>query len=134
MEEGYWYQREDGKIKLWCSAIPAIGVAYVDFLTAAAEYKTAYSVQQLTELADVTSAPNAAVEELQSRFIEGQTRGLTEFVRRSEKIAASPDGRAIFIVRNHHVYEAKDGWGEWISSTGTGKRIVDAGNQLFLHG
>ena len=32
MEKGYWYQRVDGKLRLWCSAIPALGIAYVDFL------------------------------------------------------------------------------------------------------
>ena len=31
LEQGYWYQRKDDKVRLWCSIAPAIGVAYVDF-------------------------------------------------------------------------------------------------------
>jgi len=32
LTEGYLYQREDGRRRLWCSAMPAIGVATTEFL------------------------------------------------------------------------------------------------------
>ena len=32
LTEGYLYQRDDGKVRLWCSAVPAIGVATADYL------------------------------------------------------------------------------------------------------
>jgi len=34
IEAGYWYFRKDNKIRLWCSAAPAIGVATAEFLEA----------------------------------------------------------------------------------------------------
>lgn len=33
VEEGYLYQRKDRKVRLWCSAMPAIGVGNVEFLS-----------------------------------------------------------------------------------------------------
>lgn len=36
---GYWYYRKDEKVRLWCSAIPAIGVATAEFLEAKADAK-----------------------------------------------------------------------------------------------
>ena len=33
LTEGYLYQRNDGKVRLWCSAVPAIGVATADYLS-----------------------------------------------------------------------------------------------------
>ena len=112
IEEGYWYQREDGKLRLWCSAMPAIGVAYVEFLTAKAELEKANSLKQLSNLADVTWAPDDAVFELQRRFVQDQDAGLTELASRSDKIAVSPDGRHVFIVREHHAYDVEDGFQE----------------------
>lgn len=112
MEEGYWYQRNDGKVRLWCSAVPAIGVAFVEFLAAKAEYAKAIALKQLTELADVAWAPNDAVFELQRQFIEDQDTGLLDFASRSDRIAASPDGRYVFIVRNHEAYDVEGGFRE----------------------
>jgi hypothetical protein len=34
LTEGYLSQRADGKVRLWCSAVPAIGVGTADFLAA----------------------------------------------------------------------------------------------------
>ena len=33
LEKGYWYQRKDGTVRLWCSAAPAIGVGTLEFMT-----------------------------------------------------------------------------------------------------
>ena len=112
MEEGYWYHREDDKVRLWCSAVPAIGVGYIDFLDAKAEYETAHRLTQLSELSDITWIPNDAVFELQRQFVEDQKTGLTELTNRSDKITASPDGRHVFIVRNHETYEVEGGFRE----------------------
>jgi hypothetical protein len=112
MEEGYWYQREDGKVRIWCSAIPVIGVAYVEFLAARAEYKKANSLKQLRDLEDVRWAPDVAIFQLQRQFVEGQSAGLADFASQSDKIAVSPDGRYVFVVREHHAYDVKDGFME----------------------
>lgn len=34
VERGYWYWRKDGRVRLWCSAAPAIGVATKAFFDA----------------------------------------------------------------------------------------------------
>jgi hypothetical protein len=112
VEEGYWYQREDGKLRFWCSAIPAIGVAYVDFLVARKTLTTANSVKQLQELADVTWAPDDAIFELQRLFVEEQNAALSDFARRSKRIAVSPDGKHVFVVRDHYAYDVPDGFME----------------------
>jgi len=112
MEQGYWYQRTDGTVRLWCSAVPVIGIAYVKFLEAEAAYKRAHSLEQLEHLADVTWAANDAVFELQRQFVEDGNARLVEFARRSDKIALSPDGKDVFIVRNHHAYDVTDGFME----------------------
>jgi hypothetical protein len=112
MEEGYLYQRRDGVLRLWCSAIPAIGVAYVEFLRARAEYKTARNLQQLWELPDITWAENDAVFELQRQFVEGNSSALLEFCNRSDKIVCSPDGHDVIIIRNHHAWDSGKGFRE----------------------
>lgn len=112
MEEGYWYQRKDGVIRLWCSAIPAIGVAYIEFLRAKADLKTAYGLSKLDALSDIAWAPNDVVFELQRMFVEDGSDALVTFAERSNSIAASPDGRTVFIVRNHHAYDVDEGFME----------------------
>ena len=112
MEEGYWYRRNDGLIKLWCSAIPAIGVAFDDFLRVKAELKTAHSLSKIADLPDVTWVPDDVVFELQRMFVEDGNQALMEFAQRSDSIAVSPDGRNVFIVRNHHAYDVEGGFME----------------------
>jgi len=112
MEDGYWYQRKDGTIRLWCSAIPAIGVAFVEFLRAKGNLKTANSLSKLGTLSDITWASNDVVFELQRMFVEEGSSALRAFATRSDKIAASPDGRTVFIVRNHHTYDVDVGFME----------------------
>lgn len=112
MEEGYWYQRKDGAVRLWCSAIPAIGVAYIEFLRAKTELKTAYGLSKLEALSDITWAPNNVVFELQRMFVEDGSSALAAFAERSNSIAVSPDGRSVFIVRNHHAYDVDEGFME----------------------
>lgn len=112
MEEGYWYQRQDGVIRLWCSAMPAIGVAYVEFLRAKADLKTAYGLSKLDALSDVTWAPDKVVFELQRMFVEDGGKALAAFAERSDSIAVSPDGRTVFIVREHHAYDVDEGFME----------------------
>jgi hypothetical protein len=112
IEEGYWYQRNDDLVRLWCSAAPAIGVAFVEFLGAMADYKRAHNVSKLNELDDLTWAPYDAISELQRRFVENESAKLIELASRSERIAVSPDGRHVVIVRNHQVYEVEAGFGE----------------------
>ena len=41
INEGYNYRREDGKIRLWCSAMPAIGVGTEEYMQNQATYKGA---------------------------------------------------------------------------------------------
>ncbi len=41
VETGYWYFRSDDKVRLWCSAAPAIGVATSEYLKAEGEAKRA---------------------------------------------------------------------------------------------
>ncbi|MCC6125372.1 MAG: hypothetical protein IT426_10445 [Pirellulales bacterium] len=113
IEEGYWYLREDGKVKLWCSVAPVIGVGYVEFLAAMQEYKKAKSLKELDSVQDVVWAPDEAIFELQRLYVEEHKPGLMEFAARSDKIAASPDGRQVFIVRNHHAYEVEGGFREY---------------------
>jgi hypothetical protein len=110
LEEGYWYQREDGKLKLWCSAAPAIGVAYTEFLSASAELKKARDQNRLDELEDPTWASDDTIELLQRRFVTSQHTKLLDFARRSNRIAVSGDGRNVFIVRDHHAYDVGDGF------------------------
>lgn len=40
-EPGYWYFRKDGRVRLWCSGVPAIGVATTEYLIAAGDAKRA---------------------------------------------------------------------------------------------
>lgn len=40
-EPGYWYFREDGKVRLWCSVAPAIGVATTEYLKASSDAERA---------------------------------------------------------------------------------------------
>jgi len=113
MEEGFWYQRMDEKLRLWCSAIPAIGIAYVDFLETKTNFKTAHSLTKLDSLTDVTWAPNDAIEELQRQFVTEQNKeGLTKLAARSDMIAVSPNGEYVYVVRNHHAYDVQDGFME----------------------
>jgi hypothetical protein len=110
LEEGYWYQSEDGKLKLWCSAAPAIGVGCVEFFSAKAEFKIASDLKKLDDLDDPTWASNDAITDLQRRFVMRQDTGLLDFARRSKRIAVSGDGRNVFIVRDHHAYDVGDGF------------------------
>jgi hypothetical protein len=119
MEMGYWYQRSDGKVRLWCSAVPAIGVAYIDFFKARTTHKKAHSLDKLHELEDIHWASNDAIEELQRRFRKGDVAPLQEFQQQSEKIAVSPNGRHVFIVRQHHAYDVEDGFMELNRQPGT---------------
>jgi hypothetical protein len=112
MEAGFWYQRADGVLRTWCSAAPAIGVASVEFLKARAEFKTAWQVAQLDNLKDPTWAPNDAIVDLQKRFVAKEDTLLLNFVQQSERIVASPDGRDLIIVRDHHASDDRDGFGE----------------------
>lgn len=41
VNEGYLYRRRDGKVRLWCSAIPAIGVGTEEYFQAENEHKRA---------------------------------------------------------------------------------------------
>lgn len=41
VETGYWFFRNDNKVRLWCSAVPAIGVATVDYMYAESDAKNA---------------------------------------------------------------------------------------------
>ncbi len=34
VERGYWYWRKDGRVRLWCSGIPAIGVGTKEYFEA----------------------------------------------------------------------------------------------------
>lgn len=112
MEEGYWYQRNDRKVRLWCSAAPAIGVAFVDFLRAKAEFKRKYEFEKIEKLDDPRWAPNDAVFELQKRFVIQGDHSVLDFVARSDDIVMSPDGKDLFIVRDHHAYDVPDGFME----------------------
>lgn len=110
LEEGYWYQRLDGEARLWCSAMPAIGVAFTKFFRANAAFAKRKALEELKDLKDPHWASKEAISELQRLACEGDASQLTEFVARSEKIAASPDGRHVFIVRRHLAGEAEDGF------------------------
>ena len=112
MEEGYWYQRKDGELRLWCSAIPAIGVGFIEFLRAKSELETAHNLSKLNELEDVVWAPNDVVHELQRAYSEDSNDALMEFSERSDSIAVSPDGQTVLIVRDHHAYDVDDGFME----------------------
>lgn len=112
MEEGYWYQRKDGVIRLWCSAIPAIGVGFIDFLGARSEHKTAHNLSKLSELEDVSWAPDDVIYELQRTYIEDGSDALMELSERSDSIVVSPDGQTVLIVRDHHAYDVDDGFME----------------------
>jgi hypothetical protein len=110
VEQGYWYWREDGIIRLWCSAAPAIGVAFAEFFATKAKLKALTALKQLDNLSDVTWVADDAVFELQRSFVEDNNPRLFEFAKRSEKVAASADGRDVFIVRNHHAYDVAAGF------------------------
>lgn len=112
MDKGYWYQRKDGVIRLWCSAIPVIGVAFVDFLREKSELKTAHSLSKIVDLDDVRWASNDVVHELQRMYVEEGSDALKDFSQRSDSIAVSPDGRSVFIVRDHHAYDVAAGFME----------------------
>src|SRR5262249_42742706 len=99
VEEGYLYCREDGVARLWCSAAPAIGIAYADFFATKEKLKTNNALKRLDELPDVTWVDNNTVFELQRLFVEDNDSRLIDFAKRSKKIAVSPDGRDVFIVR-----------------------------------
>jgi hypothetical protein len=108
LEKGYWYQRDDGHLKLWCSAIPAIGVADVEFLSAKARLERENDFKKLDELTDATWAPDHIFEDLQRRCVTGEDTKLRDIAGRSDRIAVSDDGRHLFIVREHHGYDIED--------------------------
>ncbi|MCO8120135.1 hypothetical protein NHH03_00175 [Stieleria sp. TO1_6] len=39
VNKGYTYHRDDKNVRLWCSAMPAIGVGTVEYMTADSEAK-----------------------------------------------------------------------------------------------
>lgn len=39
INEGYNYRRADGKVQLWCSIMPAIGVGTEEYMQTKAHYK-----------------------------------------------------------------------------------------------
>lgn len=121
MEEGYWYQRKDGVVRLWCSAVPAIGVAYVDFFSCKADLKTTHELSKLDLLPDVTWAPDKVIFELQRMHAEDGSSALAVFAARSDSIAMAPDGRTVLIVRNHHAYDVDGGFMELNSPPEFGK-------------
>ena len=43
VNKGYLYRRRDGRIRLWCSAMPAIGVGTEEYFRAESEYKESRS-------------------------------------------------------------------------------------------
>jgi hypothetical protein len=45
VNEGYTYLRADGRLRLWCSAVPAIGVGFEEYMKADASYRSAFSGQ-----------------------------------------------------------------------------------------
>jgi hypothetical protein len=45
VNEGYTYLRADGSLRLWCSAVPAIGVGFEEYMKADASYRSAFSGQ-----------------------------------------------------------------------------------------
>lgn len=49
VETGYWYFRKDDKVRLWCSVVPAIGVATTEYLNAAGDAKRAKREQTESE-------------------------------------------------------------------------------------
>jgi len=110
MEKGYWYQRVDRKVRLWCSAIPAIGIAYVDFLSQQAALNTKHNIQKLAELDDITWAPSNALFALQRQFVEGKSQALLDLARRSDRFFLSADGKDLFILCKHGVKQTPDGF------------------------
>jgi hypothetical protein len=40
VNEGYTYLRADGRVRLWCSAVPAIGVGIEEYMQADANYRS----------------------------------------------------------------------------------------------
>lgn len=40
INEGYTYLREDGRVRLWCSAVPTIGVGLEEFMRANTNYRS----------------------------------------------------------------------------------------------
>jgi hypothetical protein len=110
LEEGYWYQREDGKLKVWCSAAPVIGIADVEFLSVKSELKTASGLAKLAEMEDPSWAAGDVIAELQRRFIAGLDSALLDFARRSDRIGVSEDGRKLLIVRDHYADDVEDGF------------------------
>jgi hypothetical protein len=112
MQEGYWYQRSDGSVRLWCSAIPAIGIGTVDFLRAKGEAKTAKEVAELLTIEDPHWASNRAIFEAQERFRSGDEELLRRFAERSETIVFKPDGSLVLIVRRHKAHITDAGFNE----------------------
>jgi hypothetical protein len=45
VNEGYTYLRADGRLRLWCSAVPAIGVGFEEYMKADASYRSAFPGQ-----------------------------------------------------------------------------------------
>jgi hypothetical protein len=112
MEEGYWYQRADDVVRLWCSAAPAIGIAFIEFLKAKADYTKAYEFSQIETLRDPTWIADNTLYELQRRFVQERDSGLQRFATRSDRIAVAPDGRDVFIVRLHQARKVNEGFVE----------------------
>ena len=112
MEEGYWYQRSDGAVRLWCSAIPAIGIGTVGFLEAKADAKSAKEVAELVTIEDPHWASDRAIFEAQERFRNGDEELLRRFAQRSEEIVLIPDGSLVLIVRRHQAHPTETGFRE----------------------
>lgn len=112
VEEGYLLQRQDVKMRVWCSAIPAIGVGLIDYLNVHAELKLANDLKKIDALSDIIWAHKNVIWEFQKRFRDNNDRRLFEFADKSKQIAVSDDGQAVLIVRDHHAYEVDDGFME----------------------
>lgn len=102
VEEGYLYQREDGKLRLWCSAVPTLGVAYIDFFIANGQLKQANARRKLYETKYLGWAPENVIEELQRDLVTGKSSDLLEFAGHSKRTLISSDGRHVLIVQDHH--------------------------------
>lgn len=108
VERGYWYWRQDDKVRLWCSVAPAIGVATSDYFEAKRiQQQLARSTAPIVFGENIEWTSNETIHEMQRRFIAGDTSALRDFGNRSDQIAVSPDGHHIFVVRDYFTHTYK---------------------------
>lgn len=112
-ETGYRYMRADQQVHLWCSALPAIGVAYLQFTSAKTKMETAYRIDQLGKSDDIIWAKNDVIYELQRQFVEEGNIRLLELASRSHQIAVSGDGRNVLILRRQRAIIGPEGVNDW---------------------